>query len=510
MIHRGTVYLVGAGPGDPGLITRRGLEILRAADVVVYDRLASPELLLEAHADARLIYVGKSPDRHALTQDEINQVLAEEGAAGRSVCRLKGGDPFVFGRGGEEADYVRERGVPFVVVPGVTSAIAAPAYAGIPVTDRRAASSFAVITGHEGAGKTERTVDWAALGRGADTLVVLMGMKNLRENVGGLIAGGRAPTTPAAVVEWGTTGRQRAVRTDLAHIAEEVEKHGIDHPAILVVGEVVALSERLAWFEAGPLSGLRVLVTRPRHQASALAEMLRTQGAEPVIASVIRVEPVAVELERLRALTAERWDWVLFTSANGVTCFRDHLMNAGLDWRALAGARLGAIGPGTAAALKQCGLLADFLPSRAIAESLAEELPEVAPGARVLLPRAAEARDVLPARIAECGGRVEVLTVYRTVPDESGLSLLQTALEEGDIDVVTFTSSSAARTLVEAVGAAAVSQYAIASIGPITSATAREQGLTVTIEAAEHTLPGLLAALQDWATGRPWIERKDT
>jgi uroporphyrinogen III methyltransferase/synthase len=502
MIHRGTVYLVGAGPGDPGLITRRGLEILRGADVVVYDRLVSPELLLEARPDARLIHVGKSPDRHALSQDEISQVLADEASAGRSVCRLKGGDPFVFGRGGEEADYVRERGIPFAVVPGVTSAVAAPAYAGIPVTDRRVASSFAVITGHESAGKTERAVDWTALARGADTLVVVMGMRNLRENVAGLIAGGRAPTTPAAVVEWGTTGRQRAVRSDLAHIVEEVERHGIEHPAILVVGEVVALSERLAWFERGPLSGLRVLVTRPRQQASALAEMLRAQGAEPVIASVTRVETVVVEPERLRVLTAERWDWVLFTSANGVTSFRDQLMEAGLDWRALAGTKLGAIGPGTTAALKQCGLRADFVPSRAVADSLAEEFPEIAPGTRVLFPRAAETRDVLPARIADRGGTVEVLTVYRTIPDEQGLALLRAALEERDIDVVTLTSSSAARTLAEAVGAEAVSRYPIAAIGPITAATARERGLTVTIEAVEHTLSGLIGALKVWARDR--------
>jgi uroporphyrinogen III methyltransferase / synthase len=502
MLTRGTVYLVGAGPGDPGLITRRGLDVLRQADVVVYDRLASPELLLEARPEARLIYVGKSPERHALTQDEINEVLAQEGGAGNTVCRLKGGDPFLFGRGGEEADHLRERSVPFVVVPGVTSAISAPAYAGIPVTDRRAASSVAIATGHEEADKEEGRVDWTALATAADTLVVLMGMRHLREIAAELIAGGRPATTPAAVVQWGTTGRQRVVYADLDGIADEVKRQAITHPAILVVGEVVSLSHGIQWFTGGALRGLRVLVTRPRQQASALAELLREHGAEPVIASVIRVEPVPIPAERLRELSGRPWDWVLFTSANGVTALREHLLQADLDWRALAGARLGAIGPGTAAAIRGQGLRVDFVPSRAIAESLAEELPEIQPGARVLLARAEEARDVLPQRIAERGGEVEVLTTYRTVPDARGLELLRTVLEEGDLDVITLTSSSAARNLVEAAGVEALKAYPVACIGPITADTAREMGLDVAAEATEHTLPGLIAALTTWAGAR--------
>jgi uroporphyrinogen III methyltransferase/synthase len=497
-MRQGIVYLVGAGPGDPGLITRRGLEVLRTADVIVYDRLVGPELLLEARPEARLVYVGKSPERHALTQDEINEVLAQEGAAGHYVCRLKGGDPFVFGRGGEEADYLRARGVPFVVVPGVTAAIAAPAYAGIPVTDRRAASSFAVATGHEDADKAESRVDWAALARAADTLVVLMGVRHMAQITQELTAAGRAATTPAAVVQWGTTGRQRVVRSDLAHVVEEAIGQGITHPAILVVGDVVSLSERLAWFEGGPLHGLRVLVTRPRHQASALAELLRRQGAEPVIASVVRVERLPVPPARLREVASQRWDWVLFTSANGVTSLREHLLESDLDWRALAPARLGAIGPGTAATLREQGLRADFVPSRAIAESLAEELPDIAAGTRVLLARAEEARDVLPTRLTERGAQVEVLPVYRTAPDERGLELLRAVLEEGDVDVVTLTSSSAARALVRAAGAEALRRFTIAAIGPITAATARGLGLEVAVEAKEHTLPGLIAALVAW------------
>ncbi len=499
-IQKGTVYLVGAGPGDPGLITRAGLEVLRQAEVVVYDRLASSSLLLEARADARLIYVGKSPDRHAMKQEEINRTLAAEARAGRSVCRLKGGDPFLFGRGGEEAEHLHHEGIPFVIVPGVTSAIAVPAYAGIPVTDRRASSSVAIATGHEEAGKASASIDWSALAHAADTIIVLMGMSHLDEIARQLIAGGRSPETPAAVIQWGTTGRQRTARSELAVIAQAVEREGITHPAILVVGNVVDLSDCLRWFEPGPLAGMRVLVTRPRHQASALAEMLQQCGAEPIIASVIRVEPIPVEANRIRALLARQWDWVLFTSANGVTTFRDHLLNAGLDWRAFAGAKLGAIGPATASALKDFGLLADFVPSRAIGESMGEELPDIAHGARVLLPRAEEARDAVPQTVSIRGGSVEVLPVYRTVPDEQGLALLRTALADETVDVVTFTSSSAVKSLVDAIGAAPLERSAIACIGPITAATARERGLRVDIEAEEHTIPGLITALEAYAS----------
>jgi len=499
LAQKGTVYLVGAGPGDPGLITRAGLDVLRQADVVVYDRLVSPALLLEARAEARLVYVGKSPERHAMTQQQINETLVEEARAGRSVCRLKGGDPFLFGRGGEEATHLREQGVPFVVVPGVTSAIAAPAYAGIPVTDRRFASSVAMVTGHEDAEKECGTVNWQALARAVDTIVVLMGVKHLEEIAGELMAGGRPAETPAAVIQWGTTGRQRVVRSELSRIGQVAAQEGIAHPAVLVVGDVAALGDSIRWFQRGPLAGLRVLVTRPRHQASKLAEMLREVGAEPVIASVIRVEPVPIPADRVRVLMGERWDWVVFTSANGVTTFRDLLLGAGRDWRALGRAKLAAIGPGTSEALRRAGLCGDFQPTRAIAESLAEELPAVSAGTRVLLPRAQEARDVLPDSLRARGAAVEVLPVYRTVPDEQGLDLVCTALRDQVVDVATFTSSSAVRSLVAAVGAEALSSCVIASIGPVTSATAREHGLRVDIEAEEHTLHGLLSALENYA-----------
>jgi len=498
MLRPRTVYLVGAGPGDPGLITCRGMAILRAADSIVYDRLVSPELLLQARADARLHYVGKAAANHALTQPEINQLLVDEAKADLSVCRLKGGDPFLFGRGGEEADYLIDNGLDFEVVPGVTSAIAVPAYAGIPVTDRRAASTVAIATGHEDAEKSERHVDWRSLSRAADTVVVLMGVRNLREISQEFIAAGRDAGTPAAVVRWGTTGKQQTIVSTLADVADEVERRQFAPPAILVVGQVVGLSRRLDWFGKRPLLGMRVLVTRPRRQADALSELLREAGAEPVVCSLIRVEPLAVDAAKLRQMMEQKWEWVLFTSANGVRCFGVSLREAGLDWRAIADARLGVMGPGTAAELERRELGADFAPTRAIAENLAAELPHVTAGTRILLARAEEAREALPRLLQEKSAHVEVLPVYRTVKDEDGAAAAVAALAAGDVDAVTLTSASTAHQLVAAAGARALDGCLIASIGPITSEAARDCGLSVAVEAAEHTIPGLVAALVEY------------
>ena len=498
-LKAGTVYLVGAGPGDPGLITRRGLEILRAAEVVVYDRLASPELLLEARSDAILHYVGKASADHTLSQDEINQLLVDEAKAGRSVCRLKGGDPFLFGRGGEEADFLVENGLGFEIVPGVSSALAVPAYAGIPVTDRRAASTLAIATGHEEADKEEGQVNWRGLSGSADTLVVLMGVRNLREITQELLAGGRDGTTPAAVIRWGTTGRQEVVAATLETITEEVARKRLRPPAILVVGKVVGLRERLDWFGKRPLLGMRVLVTRPRHQAAALAELLRESGAEPVVCPLTRIEPVAVEAERVRGVVGGAWDWVIFTSANGVACFGNLLRQAGLDWRALAGARLGVMGPGTGAELEKRELKVDFSPSESVAEALAMELPGVTKGTRILLARAEEAREALPELLEKRGASVEVLVVYRTTDDTAGAEAAAAALAQGEVNVVTVTSSSSVRKLVGLMGAEALADCLIASIGPITSQTAREEGLTVEVEAEQHTIPGLVEALPAYA-----------
>ncbi len=502
MMQAGTVYLVGAGPGDPGLMTLRGLEILRMADVIVCDRLASDSLLTEARSDARLIYVGKEAGKHALSQDQTNQLLADEASAGRSVCRLKGGDPYLFGRGGEEAAYLAERDIPFVVVPGISSAVAVPAYAGIPVTDRRFGSSVAIVTGHRAAGKDHDPVRWELLAKAADTVVVLMGMANLDAIRREFLRGGREGATPVAVIRWGTTGLQQTVVSDLANIAAEVERAGLKPPAILVVGEVVKLREQLSWFERRPLLGLRVLVTRPRHQASKLAELLRDEGAQPVVCSLIRIEPVEADVDRLNGLFEQRWDWVLFTSANAIPCFGEQLRGAGLDWRALAGARLGAIGPGTSASLEALGLRVDFVPSRAVAESLAEELPGVSPTTRVLIPRAAEAREAIVEMLRARGTLVEEIPVYRTVPDERSSSHVAELLRDAEIDVVTFTSSSAVRAMVDAIGSEALKNVSVACIGPITAETAREHGMAVHVEAEEHTIPGLVAALKVYVASR--------
>jgi len=502
MLKAGTVYLVGAGPGDPGLITVRGLEVLREAEVIIHDRLANPQLLLEARADARLVYVGKESSNHALPQDEINRLLAAEAQAGHSVCRLKGGDPFLFGRGGEEADHLRAQGIPFEVVPGVTSALAAPAYAGIPVTDRRAASSLAIMTGHAGSGKQD-SVDWRRLAAAADTLVVLMGTRNLPEITLQMLEAGRDPALPAAVIRWGTTGRQRVLVSDLAGIADEVARRGFAAPAVLVVGEVAGFAGRLAWFGQGPLQGLRVLVTRPRGQAGALPALLRARGAEPIVCALQRIEPIPVPPESTRALMSQPWDWLLFTSANGVETFSGCLLAAGLDWRALGRARLGAIGPGTASALTRLGLRADCIPASAVAETLAQALPEVGPDTRVLLPRAAGAREALPALLGERGAAVEVVETYRAVPDEAGIALAKAALAEAEVDVATFASSSAVTTALDLLGRTALEECDIACIGPVTAATAREAGLRVAVEATEHTMPGLVAALEEYAARRP-------
>ncbi len=496
MIRKGTVYLVGAGPGDPGLLTVRGLEVLQAVDVIVYDRLANDALLTEARDDARLIYAGKEAGRHAFTQDQTNRLLAEEAGAGRSVCRLKGGDPYLFGRGGEEAAYLAGRGVPFVVVPGVSSALAVPAYAGIPLTDRRVASSVAIATGHKAEQKDQSSVRWGWLARAADTLVVLMGMENLEAIVSDLLQAGQDPATPAAVVRWGTTGMQQTVTSGLAQLAAEVKASGLRPPAILIVGEVVKLREHLSWFEGRPLRGLRVLVTRPRHQASALAKLLREEGAEPVVCSLIRIEPTAPDFERIRRVAEARWDWVLFTSANAIPCFGEQLLAAGFDWRVLSGARLGAIGPGTSAALKALGLRVDFVPSRAVAESLAEELPAVSSGTRLLIPRAAEARETIVQLLRNRGALLEEIPVYRAVRDEGSSSRVGELLRDSAIDVVTFTSSSAVRVMCDVVGADALKGALVACIGPITAEAARAHGIEVGVEAGEHTIPGLVAALK--------------
>jgi len=536
----GKVWLVGAGPGDPGLITVVGLERLRQADVVVYDRLVSPRLLEDAREGAELIFVGKVAGKGGHNQVKINELLVAKAREGKRVVRLKGGDPFVFGRGGEEAEALRAAGVPFEVVPGVTSASAVPAYAGIPVTHRGLASSFAVVTGHEDPGKDEPAVDWGRLATAVDTRVLLMGAQTLPEIVDKLIEGGRPAETPAAVIQSGTTPDQRTVTGTLGDIVRRVQEAGLTAPAITVVGEVVRLRETLAWFEDRPLFGKRVLITRTRRQASALARLLAEEGAVPIELPAIEIEPAVDEAARLRrALDGLRASasggWVVFTSANAVEVFFGLMRERGLDARAFAGARAAAIGPATADALAERGIIADAVPEEYVAEGVVEALrPHVREGDRVLVPRAESARPELVEGLRALGAEVDEVILYRAaVPSASGGAEALSLLREGGIDIVTFTSSSTVRNLAALLGgdfrvilsgedvstgdvvssrrnltgvggattpepgATSRPKPLVACIGPITAKTARELGLRVDVEASEHTIPGLVRALRE-------------
>ncbi len=480
-----TVYLVGAGPGDPGLLTRRGEALLQRADVVVYDRLASPTLLELAPARAELVDVGKAPGRAAMGQEQINQLLVARGAAGLEVVRLKGGDPFVFGRGGEEAEACIAAGVPFEVIPGVTSAIAAAAYAGIPVTHRGLSTSFTVVTGHEDPAKGSSDTDWDALARTGGTLVVLMGAGRVGLIAEALLAGGRAPSTPVAAVRWGTRPNQRTLRGTLGKLGDL----GVESPSAIIIGAVAALD--LRWFEQRPLFGKRIVVTRAREQASELRTRLEQLGAEVIELPSIALQPVDFDLPALEDL-----EWLVFTSANGVDAFFDGgLAPAGLDARALANTRVAVIGPGTERALARRGIRADLIPERFVAESLVAAFPKPeSPGARVLIARAEQARDVLPEGLGDLGYAVSVLAVYRTIPavaDPADLERVRT----GNVDAITFTSSSTVTNFCDAIGTVGETNPLVISIGPITSQTARDRGLDVGAEADPHTIDGLVEAV---------------
>lgn len=502
----GVVYLVGAGPGDPGLFTLKGVECLRRAEVVVYDYLAGKGLLEYAAPDAELIYVGKKGGDHTMQQEEINQLLVDKGSAGKVVTRLKGGDSFIFGRGGEEALALREAGVPFEVVPGISSAYSVPAYAGIPVTHRGITTDVAFITGHEDPTKNGSTIQWDKIATGVGTLVFLMGVRNLPYIVENLVANGRPADTPVALIRWGTTPRQETLTGTLENIGTRVAEQGFKAPAITVVGEVVGLRDKLRWFEDRPLFGQRVVVTRSRSQASDLVAALADAGALPVEFPTIRVSPpsdgyAALDeaINRLRASDVPYYDWVLFTSVNGVEQFFVRLGQAG-DVRDLRGIRLGAIGPATAAALTRRGLKLDFVPEEYRAEGIIEGLLGLGvAGQRVLIPRAREAREVLPEQLAAAGAEVDVVTAYETVPDTSGSGEMKEMLADGGIDVITFTSSSTVKNFVSLLDGYDLKQLppkvTIACIGPVTADTARELGLRVDLVADKYTIPGLMEAL---------------
>ena len=489
------VYLVGAGPGDPGLMTRRSLDLIAAADVILHDRLIPPGALDGARPEAELRYVGKEPGAPAMEQEDINALLVELARAGRRVVRLKGGDPFVFGRGGEEAEALAAAGVAFEVVPGVTAGVAAPAYAGIPVTHRKAASAVAFVTGHEdpakegsaggagsdpGAGAT--ALDWDALARFPGTLVLYMGVRNLPLISERLRAAGRDAREPAAVVARGTLSGQRTVTAPLDEIAERVGEAGLRPPAITVIGPVAGLRDTLAWLERRPLHSHVVAVTRARAQASGLAARLRELGADVIETPAIRIEPRSVLLAR-----PESYDVICFTSPNGVSVYFDAI---GRDARALGGVTVAAIGPGTAAELERHGIRADVVPERFVAEGLLEALPDVR-GKSVLVARAAEARDALPNGLRERGASVHVVPLYDTVAEPLSAGGRR-ALEEATY--VTFTSSSTVRFFFDG-GGELVDAARVVSIGPVTSQTLREHGIEPHVEADRHDIDGLVAAI---------------
>ncbi|HEY8082440.1 MAG TPA: uroporphyrinogen-III C-methyltransferase [Solirubrobacterales bacterium] len=496
----GVVYLVGAGPGDPGLMTARSLELIASADVIFHDRLIPPGALDGAREGAELVYVGKTPAAPSMPQEEIGKRLIEAARAGNSVVRLKGGDPFIFGRGGEEGEMLSDAGIDFEVVPGITAGVAATAYAGIPVTYRGDASAVAFVTGHEDPEKGATDLDWKALAGFPGTLVFYMGVKRLAENMKALIAEGRDPEELAAVVERGTMTGQRTVVATLGTLAEVAEREGIAAPALVVVGKVVRHRLALAWLERRPLHGRRIVVTRARAQSSGLAATLRGLGAEVVELPAIRIESRIESDEVQNAIAAiDAYSLVCLTSPNGVRLLFEALEAAGLDARALAGATVAAIGPGTAAALAERGIAADVVPERFVAEALIEALETVeVDGQPVLIARAAEARDVLPEALSERGGKVDVVALYETVREEPAPEDVEAAQSA---DYITFTSSSTVHNLREALGERFPDNARAISIGPITSDALRDAGIPVQTEAKRHDVNGLVEALLAEAGG---------
>ena len=492
----GIVYLVGAGPGDPGLMTIRALDLIVAADVIVHDRLIPQDALAAARPDAEILYVGKEPGAMSVAQEGIEELLIDRARQGSIVVRLKGGDPFVFGRGGEEAEALTAAGIPFEVVPGVTAGVAAPAYAGIPVTHRDDASAVAFVTGHEDPEKEDSALDYEALARFPGTLVFYMGVKALPQIARALVAAGRDPAEPAAVVERGTLPGQRTVSSTLGGIAAAAEEAGLKPPSVTIVGPVAARRERIAWLEGRPLHGKRVVVTRARAQASELARRLDALGAEPIELPAIRIEPRIDSEEVRRAVESlHAYALVCLTSANGVNLLFEAMAAQGRDARALANASVAAIGGGTEAALAAFGVLADIVPERFVAEELVEELDKLQlVGKPVLIARAAEAREVLPDALRRKGAQVDVVTLYETVAEEPNPEALERAR---DADFITFTSSSTVRNFVKAAGNGIPNGARVVSIGPVTSEAIREAGLSVDVEAERHDVEGLVGALLD-------------
>jgi len=497
----GKVTLIGAGPGDPGLLTIKAKECIETADVVVYDYLASPYLLEYAREDAEIIYVGKKGGDHTLTQDKINLLLVDKAREGKTVPRLKGGDPFVFGRGGEEAQELLEFGISYEVIPGVTSAISAPAYAGIPITHRDHTSFVSFITGHERPDKKETRMQWDVFAKSDATLVFLMGVKNLSNIVKNLIENGKTADTPVALVRWGTTTRQQTVTGTLETIVQVVKEAGLKSPAIIVVGHVVSLREELAWFDKKPLFGKRIVITRARAQASDLVARLTRLGAQCIEIPTIKITPPKDSSPLETAIdNLDQYDWLVLTSVNGVKFFFDTLFKKGKDVRALGHLKFACIGPVTKERLADYGIISDILPETYRAESVVDAFADVKiQGKKVLLPRAKKARTILPEELTKMGASVDEVTAYKTELADDGKEILIDLLQDQAIDAVTFTSSSTVSNFMSLLknqdAAALLKDVTLASIGPITSDTARALNLEPKVEADSYTIQGLIEAL---------------
>lgn len=500
-MDKGKVYLIGAGPGDPGLLTLKAKRLLEQADVVVYDRLVGDDILAMAGPASELIYVGKVSGKHALSQEEINKVLVEKAAEGKSVARLKGGDPFLYGRGGEEAMYIRENGFDYEVVPGITSAIAVPAYAGIPVTHRDATSSFAVITGHEKPGKKESSICWDKISTGIGTLVFLMGVENLPYICEELVKNGREASTPVALVRWGTRPAQEVLTGTLENIVDRVRETGFRPPAVIVVGEVVALRRHLSWIEQKPLWGKKIIVTRARAQASLLVEKIGDCGGQALEVPVIRIEKET----NLSALSnafknLEHYGWIIFTSVNAVEIFFEELFQQGFDIRDLKGISIAAIGPATRQSIENRGIRVDVQPDEFRAEGILEDLEgRIQPGQWVLLPRAQGARGILPETLRNRGAHVNEVPLYQAMPGEQPREEILQQLWDGNIDYITFTSSSTVHNFVAIAGKENITRIKrntrIACIGPVTADTARGYGFQIDVTAPQYTIEGLINAI---------------
>lgn len=498
------VYIIGAGPGDPGLITLAGVERLKRADVVVYDYLVGPEILRFARRDARMVYVGKKGGHHTVSQEELNSLLVKEAKEGHTVARLKGGDPFIFGRGGEEAEVLEQEGIPFEVVPGVTSAIAVPAYAGIPLTHREHTSVVAFVTGHEDPEKEKSAIDWEALAK-IESLVFLMGVKNLAGIAANLIGEGKPPSTPVALIRRGTTPDQETLSGTLGDIAGMAEEAKFTPPAILVVGDVVRLRERLNWYEKKSLFGKGIVITRPEEQSEELAELLHREGARVISFPTVRIVPPESYDALDGALAGiHTYNWVIFTSANGVRFFFERMAALGGDIRNLKGVRICTIGPATQHAVEARGIRVDVVPGKYISEGIVEALSkENMKGAKVLVPRAEIARDVIPAGLVKQGAAVDVVPAYRTVNSGRRAAELLRYMDDGRVDVITFTSPSTVKNFMEIMGDDFVlpEHVKIACIGPVTQEEAVRAGLRVDIMQEPYVIAGLVDAIMKYFNG---------